>query len=552
MKIKYDEEVEVNEVFQKKPLPERIMTTVMKGALSTSLLAVGFAPTVQAYEQAKASGAESIAPRNFDFQPMLSKEDVGLTSRRSQVNRVGDIGRSMDYMTIEEMERNLAVNDPTTALDFDEILAKGILSMNRDKVSMELNFNSAEVASSPHIQKTLEQPMVMSMYDPINDIGTIVLMESKRHSDGSAKMYQRFIGPSYFDRKSDGGGLTDMQYETMVGEFGQNPAEAHKGTGQLNHSFTSITANGLATLAGLIMHHKRSTFGLHINNIPLQRYWKTESGSFRVTITHHLESKVKPEVFMIVPRYGFQGGSHPMYTIDQPEGTRLVFSGVTLLNATDAASSFGLDPYLLDYTTKKEKGWSGIAVAIFAAISVAAVIATGGALGVIAPGAISATQAAAFTFGVVAGVSAVSGTLFDKTTTSALNVTSVTETDSNKSWIDKFEKPNAKYRGVVLDGPTSQRYLDVDIPTGRMLNRQIISEWHNHIDPLYNIQDSKYDYREPNLQVQARPDPDEFFDNPLDNPNYSEDICVYGTALGAIMGISICRNYDNFGGGGEN
>lgn len=552
MKIKQNVEMETIKVFQRKPLPERIMTTVMKGALSTSLLAVGFAPTVQAYEQGKTSGATSVAPRGFDFQPILKREDVGLTPRRTQVNNVGQLNRSTDYVTIQEMERNIASNDPTEALDFDKILAKGILEMNRDKVSMELNFNSAEVSSSPSIQKTLEQPTVLAIYDPKNAVGTIVLMESKRHSDGSATMNQRFISPSYFDRKSDGGGLTDMQYETMVGKLGQNPAEDHRGVGELGHTYTSITPIGLATLAGLVMHHKSATFGLLINNIPNQRYWKTESGSFRVTITHHLESKIKPEVSMIVPRYGFQGGSHPMYTIDQPEGTRLVFGGVTLLSATEAASSFDLDPYLLDYTNKKEKGWSGIAVAIFSAIAVAAVVMTGGALGVIAPGAISATQAAAFTFGVVAGVSAVSGTLFDKTTTSPLNVTSVADEDSDTNWSDKFELPNAKYRGVVLDGPTSQRYLDVDIPTGRMLDRQVISDWHNHIDPLYNIQDSKYDYREPNLNIQQRPDPNEFFDNPLDNPNYSENICKYGTVLGSLMGISICRYYDNFGGGGEN
>lgn len=521
-----------------------------KTALVTAIGALGLAPTVQAFEGARSSGFQT---QGFEFEPLLGREDVGLSSlssRRSEVNRVGELGRSMDYMSIEEMERNLAVREgDENALDFDTILARGILYMNRDVASMELNFSASEVASSPHIQMTLEQPMVLSIYDPVNDIGTIVKMESKRHSDGSARMYQRFIGPSFFDRISDGGGLTDMQYETMKSVLGSNPAEDHRGSGERRHAFSSITPTALATLAGLVMHNSGATFGLHINNIPEQRYWKTKRGRIRVKITHHLESKVRPDISMIVPRTGFVGGMYPMYTRDQGDGTeRLIFGGVKLLDVTDAGSSFDLDPYLLDYRTKTERGWSGIAVAIFAAIAVAAVVATGGALGVAVLGGISPGVAAAFTFGVVAGVSAASGTLFDKATTSLPNVTSVTSKDSGKNWSGHFEQANRKYRDLILNGPLNERYSGVNIPTSRQINRQIVSQWHHHIDPLYDIQGAGFEYRPPQLNVQQRPQPSEFFNNIHDNPNFNNRKRYCGSGL--FISIILCNNI--FGGGGDN
>lgn len=517
--------------FDKKALTQQINRVLGKGVISTSLLAMGFAPTVQAYEQNKASGAKTtIASSDRILQPLNLSTGEGskfdrsstINNRRSAVNTIGALRKSEDFVAIQNMQRNLGISmdGGQTNNQWDEVLSKGILFANRDKASLALDLSSGQVASSPQIQMTLQQPMVLSLHDPQNDVGTIILIESKRHSDGSATMYQRFIGPRYFDEVADGGGLSEKEHEIMESVFDGNIAEGHKNTGKYRHSFTQINSRGLMTIAGLVMQRHGATLGLHTNHFLDKNYWKTESGTFRVTITHHMETLIKPNWQILVPRDEMEGGLYPFFTLKKDNGEYTnVVGGINVLSTEDFASSFDFDPFLIDYRKKKEKGWSGFAMAIFAAIAVVAIVATGGALGVIAPS-ISPMIAGALTFGVVGGVSLASGTFSSMTTTSAGNFTSVTDKKSTEAPDGFFEQSNAIARQITLDGA-----LDSSSQSTGRTNRAIVDQWSHLVDPIYTngSSDNQYEYKGVNINIQEKPDTSKMFDNIHDNPDYGNN-----------------------------
>lgn len=510
-----------------------------KNVLAVSLLATGFAPAVQAYEQGKQSGMLSTSP--IGVQPLnvapLSTAPVGDIVRRSSIQRQGSLGRSQQPVVIESMDKNLASQIQNTGiLDIDELLSRGIAQYNDDRSVMSLNLASNHASSSAFIQMVQAQPLVISAFDPANDIGTILLVESKRHSDGSATLYMRFVGPRYFDNIASGGSLTDVQYQTMIEVFGNNPADGNRTGGRFDHSFTSINANALMTLSGIVMQRHGGTLGLHTNYNPDVRTWETKSGNaFRKKITTHIAVDLHPDWMMLVPKGQVEGGFHPIFTIENDGETVLVNGGITALQVADFASSFPLDEFQIYYDSMTKTAWTGLTLVLVTFV-VAFATAGAGAFAGIGFGGLTPLQVAAISAGAVGGVSAVSGTLDEGVTTSLGNIPSVTNNPSDLSYSDFGNRWHEEARSINLEGPTSSRYR-----RSGQYNQSNIDRWHEHIDPVYTWHDGSrnFDFKGTNLRVQSRPNQDRMFDNPHDNPNYHRSICRSST--GGIFG-RLCRN----------
>ncbi|WP_133155037.1 hypothetical protein [Billgrantia endophytica] len=523
-----------------KPLTQNVSEIFKKNILVVSLLATGFAPTVQAYEQGKQSGSLSTSPMNT--QPLsvapLSSAPVENLTRRSAIERTDSLNRSQQPVLIEQMDRNLAEQIQSTGLiDMEELLSRGIASYNDDRSVMSLNVASKHASSNAFIQMVQAQSLVISAFDPSNDVGTIILVESQRHSDGSATLTMRHISPRYFDRISDGGSLTDTQYQTMIDVLGDNPASGNRTGGRFDHSFTRITANGLMTLSGLVMQRNGGTLGLHTNYNPDVRTWETTSGNaFRKKTTTHIAVDLHPDWMMLVPKGQVEGGVHPMFTIDHDGETILVNGGVTALSVADFASSFPLDEFEIFYDSMTKTSWTGLSLVLVTFV-VAFATAGAGAFAGAYYGGLTVTQVAAISAGVVAGVSAASGTLNEGVTTSLGNIPAVTNTNPAKAHSEFGDRWQEEARSINLEGPTSSRYR-----ASGQYNQRIIDDWHHLIDPTYTWHDGShsFEYRQPDLKVQSRPDQDRMFDNPHDNPNYHRNVCR--NSFGLVAGM-ICRGW---------
>jgi hypothetical protein len=546
MKNKNSNEVEVNKAFLKKPLPERIKSTAMKGALSTSLLAIAFTPTVQAYEQAKASGARTVTRVLNDYEPILNSSSRDYTldpNRRSIIENVGSLGRSQQPVAIQRMDRNMAsIIQSTGAVDLDALMNSGVANYNKDKGVLSINMAEDHASNSAFIQMTQQQPLVISAYEPANEMGTIVLIESKRHSDGSATMYMRFISPRYFDEKSSGGGLTEMEHQTMIEQLGRNPVEGNKSGGRYDHSFTSITSIGLQTVAGLVMQRHGGTLGLHTDYNPDVRTWETESGNaFRKKITTHLAVDLHPNWMMLVPKGEFDNGIHPFFTIDNDGETVLVNGGVMSMPVSEFASSFPMDEFQVYYDSMTKTAWTGITLILVTFVIAFATAGVGALAGTQFIG-LSVTQVAAISAGVVAGVSAYSGTLTDGVTTSLGNVTAVTNKDSTKGYGGFGDKWHNRLRDINLEGPMSNRYQRAG-----QFTKEKADEWSHLIDPVYSWNKDSVTYQGTNMKVQPKPDEDKMFDNPYDNPNYGNNACK--RIFFGISGGGFCTMLKQYDGG---
>jgi hypothetical protein len=442
------------------------------------------------------------------------------------------------------MDKNMAsIIQSTGAIDLDALMNSGVANYNRDKGVLSINMAEDHASTSSFIQMTQQQPLVISAYEPANEMGTIVLIESKRHSDGSATMYMRFVGPRYFDEKSSGGGLTEMEHQTMIAQLGRNPVEGNKSGGRYDHSFTSITSLGLQTVAGLVMQRHGGTLGLHTDYNPDVRTWETESGNaFRKKITTHIAVDLHPNWMLLVPKGEFENGVHAFFTIDNDGETVLVNGGVMSMPVSEFASSFPMEEFQVYYDSMTKTAWTGITLILVTFVIAFATAGAGAYFGATLGG-LTPLQTAAVAAGTVGGVSAYSGTLTEGVTTSLGNVTAVTDKDSTKGYGGFGDKWHNMLRDINLEGPMSNRYQRAG-----QFTKEKADEWSHLIDPVYSWNKDNVTFQGTNMKVQPKPDEDKMFDNPYDNPNYGNRSCRM-TALASIMGIqcNMLRQYD----GGE-
>lgn len=464
--------------------------------------------------------------------------------RRSSISNWEPMNRiSTDPIITQSMTSNIAeVKDFT----HDQILNKldeGRAKWNDDKSVAIHNLTAAEAKTNPMVQITQASPVVFSSFDPGNDLGTIQVASSQRHSDGSATLTIQSISPRHFERRANGGQLSDIEYQTLVDRFdGVNPFAGNMPTGgRYDHTFARTNANAIIVAVGLMMQNRGALTGLHVNLTPVPRIWQTKKKSLtRVTVTTHLESEVEPEWFVLKPRDEFNHGAYNFFTLDGESGeTVIVNSGIQSFRVSEFGSNFPLDKWLLIYYNMSKSGWNGFAMVLF---TFAIGVATAGAgmyFGGLYLGGLNAVQVGAIAAGAVGGVSLASGTLDEQVSTSPLNITSVTSKSSYKNYGDFGDRYLNAQRDMLAEGVFANR------PHGNF-NRQTASNWDNLVDPTFTWQrDSRGEFIVDASQFKNYPKPDEskMFDNVHDNPNFGQNkFCGFLWSSGSLAGIGrICR-----------
>lgn len=519
-----------------------------KSMLAATISAMGVSPVIYAYEQSP-TAAPIVGDNNFYggdsslIEPISIPEISGqVFPRRTQVNQAVDVKHIQQNMTqSSNMNRNIIDQG-----DIENLFDSGVAKFNdaKDLITLSLGADVA-TANVEFIEMTQKQPMVFASFDPTNSIGTIVMVSSHRNSDGSAELYYNYISPNYFEPKSAGGNLSQQEYNSMMGQIGQNPAQDNKptdGSAKYQHTFASVTEMGMLTFAGLIMQQEGATLGFYTRYDPSVRNWETKSGNmFKKTITYHVEASLTPDWKVLLPKgsgssdTNLVGGSQPFFSL--PDGT-LVSSGIQVIDAENYASSLDLGKFVIRYDNKKESSFTGLAMAAFAFAITALTFGAGAFLGVAALSSVGPLTAGAIAGGVIGGVSLMSGTLTDPVSSGFINITAVTDEKSFDSYGDFGEKWKNTVRDKIALGPlNSDRNYDTgktagDIDPVAVHQREIVGRWDNLVDPEFEEAQATG-----KINGLTPVDTDTMFDNKYDNPDF---------------GKKYNYSYPNYGGGGEN
>lgn len=281
------------------------------------------------------------------------------------------------------------------------LLDSGIAHLNDDVGLLEVHLTAEDAKTSPIIRLTRNEPVVMAVEDAQHDRAVIQAISSQRHSDGSATVRQKTIGPDDFKPKSSGGMLTNKQYQILLSAYGgSNPADVFNGR-RGEHIWFGTDPINTQAMMGLIMQHLGATHGYYVLLEPSVRTWTTTSGGpFKKKITTHVESHITPHWTFLTPidvgaDYG--APNTPLFQIKgQDNKNYVVRSGVNAFSI-GPTHNFNTGKELLDYERKTKSGFTGFAL-VFAAVVVG--VLTGGAglvagLGAIGGGAVGGAAALA-------------------------------------------------------------------------------------------------------------------------------------------------------------
>lgn len=261
------------------------------------------------------------------------------------------------------------------------ILDSGIANMNEDVGVLEVYLTASEAKTSPIIELTREEPVVMAVEDAQHDRATIQAISSQRHSDGSATVKQKTINPDDFKRKSEGGMLTDKQYEILISAYGgANPADVFNGQGGNRNTWYGVDSHETQTMMGLIMQFLGATHGYYVLLEPQVRSWTTSSGGpLTKKITTHVEAHVKPHWTFLTPidvgsNYGTP--NIPLFQIKGKDNKTYVVRGGVNAFAIGPTNNFNTGREFLHYEKESQTGFTGFAL-VLAAVAVG--VLTGGA-----------------------------------------------------------------------------------------------------------------------------------------------------------------------------
>lgn len=379
----------------------------------------------------------------------------------------GAMSQGWEQVDKEDLILNKA-SQSDDAFNLDAFIESGKTKLNSDSGALvaETSLSASEVATSPMTKLTKNEPVVMGMFDGANDMGTIQVINMKRHPDGSATLYQRFFSPSYFDKKTEGGEMSATSFEMLENRYGGNPFESFKSTEKkYQNAFIKIKPYGLQTAMGLAMQHFGATLGIYAFLEPQVRVWTTTSGGpFRKKVTTHVEAHFKPHWGILTPTdIGNDMGSvgKPFYVLGNG---KTVLSGISLHEVGDGLnprygepgeskylSSYNQDRIKVFYDEKSQSGWTGITLIVVGAaigmatagIGLAGSMAMNGLYGAIA----------------VAGYAAINGNTnyTDASTTSLGNVTAISDTKSLEEQGDWAMKWKNVMRDRVNEGPLDDK-----------------------------------------------------------------------------------------------
>lgn len=249
-----------------------------------------------------------------------------------------------------------------------------LVTLNEDVGLMEVYLTAEEAKTSPMVKLTRKEPVVMAIEDSSHNRASIQAITSKRHSDGSATIRQKTITPLDLKRQSEGGMLTDKQYEIFIGAYGgTNPAAAFDGKGGDRNVWYGSHPHEVQTMMGLIMQFLGSTHGYYVLLEPKVRSWTTSSGGpFKKKITTHVETHVKPHWYFITPLdVGTEYGAPniPIFHVEGQDGKYYTVSGGVNSFELGPTNNFSTSKEKLHYEKKTESGWTGFALVVGAALT---------------------------------------------------------------------------------------------------------------------------------------------------------------------------------------
>ncbi|GHB12842.1 hypothetical protein [Salinicola rhizosphaerae] len=358
-----------------------------------------------------------------------------------------------------------------TSFNLNKFIQAGKVNINNDFSIVTTQLSPEEVATSSIVSFTNNQPVVMGMFDGANDMGTIVVVNMKRHPDGSATLYQRFVSPYYFDSREDGGEMSKAQMEIINDRFGGNPFENFKTTeDEYKRSFVKIKPYGLQTAMGIFAQHMGATVGVFCYLEPRVRVWTTSSGGpFRKKITTHVEARFKPSWALMTPAdigNDFGTVEKPFYIL---KNGKTVISGMNIHPVDDGKnphygepgeskymSSFPQEDIVVFYDKRSKSGWTGITLI---AVSFAIGYATGG-IGLASSGLWGGAMGAMAT----AGFGAINGNtnFTDVSTTNLTQIDAISDTESLKKEGDWAMKWKNVMRDLGNEGPLGKNLGDIN------------------------------------------------------------------------------------------
>lgn len=277
-------------------------------------------------------------------------------------------------------------------VDLMTILEQGRANLNEDVGLLEIQLTAKEARTSPVIQLTRNEPVLMAVEDGQHGIAVIQAISSQRHSDGSATVRQKTISPSDFNRQSSGGMLTDMQYRTFIEAYGGfNPMSLF---GKLNdhgdHVWYNSKPHEIQTVMGVLMKHLGATHGYYVLLEPQVESWKTtkkKSGGLRKEVTTHVEAHMTPHWSMLLPvdiGVGYGGEPNPAFFQFRHGGNTYAMHGGVNVLAVGPTHDFNVSKEHIFYDKRSKTGWTGFAL-VLASIAIGALTGGAGLIGSLGP-----------------------------------------------------------------------------------------------------------------------------------------------------------------------
>ncbi len=264
-------------------------------------------------------------------------------------------------------------NKDGTSSDFDsmvKLLGSNVQS-NNNRSAVLASKKSNETASSTTLFKG-SVPILFARYSPAQSILRIDAFKTEKLSTGKIGVYRAIISPYHGDYwKASQGYLTQ---EEKLSNVGLNPMDRFKGGDEYFHN---IAVDGTLVALGHAMRLLNAPVGYMVNAQPRMANWEVDCGSFLRSCTEfHIAGYAKPKWYIATladfQPNGISARICAEETTDKDANgmgtcpnSKLAFSGVTFMELSGGNMPGWEDE--LYHWTKKVKGWTVLAQALFMA-----------------------------------------------------------------------------------------------------------------------------------------------------------------------------------------
>ena len=332
----------------------------------------------------------------------------------------------------------------------EDLLRNGTLSMSDDG-SVEYIIEKERVDRLANGETLFTKPstFVTSQYDSTNAIGVIQIVQASRDSKGDVRLTQRYFTPYDFDRMSEGGRLSNGDYNEIAEKYGQNPFNSFKTyDSKYKHAFVQIDINAFMTavsLASLQNNAVNSILAVANNEPNLEK--RKGGGKIRKKTTYTIRVKQTPSYFIGLPKNVGEGsGEAGISSYYKLKNGKSVVGATKFYESSKFASNFDYDVDEVYSDSMTKKSWTGIALVI-TGIAIGAL--TGG-LGLV--GTLTAVSGGLVGGGIMVGSAMLSGNTNLENPISG-NFGDVTGISKVKS-LDNYNDFGDKWKNEVRDQAT--------------------------------------------------------------------------------------------------